>query len=96
MTQRAWLGNRERLLYVACTRARDSLVLPRAPRPAAQNSWAKMVDLRHRDLPGIDLSGAGPIGLASDLLNRPIHKRREVFAAEAAAIDAAAPHCSPG
>ena len=78
----------ERLLYVACTRARDLLVLPEL-QAAAQNSWAKMVDLRHRDLPGIDLSGAGPDRAGQRPAEPANPQTPEVFAAEAAAIDAA-------
>jgi CRISPR-associated exonuclease Cas4 len=45
----------ERLLYVACTRARDFLILPELS-AASQNSWARMVDLGHRELPVMDLT----------------------------------------
>ena len=41
---------RERLWYVACTRARDLLVLPCIPGAVAA-SWARVVDLAHQDLP---------------------------------------------
>jgi hypothetical protein len=34
-------------LYVACTRARDFLILPELS-GASQNSWARMVDFAHR------------------------------------------------
>jgi len=43
---------RVRLWYVACTRARDLLVLPRYTEPGA-SSWAQVLDLRLGDLPPI-------------------------------------------
>jgi ATP-dependent exoDNAse (exonuclease V) beta subunit len=44
---------RVRLWYVAATRARELLVLPRAPAPASK-SWKAVVDLSIGDLPAID------------------------------------------
>jgi ATP-dependent exoDNAse (exonuclease V) beta subunit len=46
---------RERLWYVACTRAKELLIVPEIP-AAAQNSWARIVDLAHQDLPELDVS----------------------------------------
>lgn len=47
---------RERLLYVACTRAIDLLVLPQLSW-AAQNSWAQLLDLKQADLQELNVSG---------------------------------------
>jgi ATP-dependent helicase/nuclease subunit A len=45
---------RVRLWYVACTRARDLLVLPRHEDPP-KSSWAKVLDLHLEGLPAINL-----------------------------------------
>ena len=45
---------RERLWYVACTRARDFLIVPCLP-SADANSWCRIVDLGHQQLPELDL-----------------------------------------
>ena len=44
---------RERLLYVACTRAMDLLILPTFSVPRA-NSWAQLLDLGQDDVPEWD------------------------------------------
>ncbi len=51
---------RERLWYVACTRARELLIVPELPQ-AEQRSWARIVDLAHRDLPQLVLSRLRPL-----------------------------------
>jgi CRISPR-associated exonuclease Cas4 len=81
----------ERLLYVACTRARDLLILPELS-GASQNSWARMVDFAHRDLPAIDhgsLVGGRPVGTSED---PPNLQTAEIFEAQrAATADAVTP-----
>ena len=76
---------RVRLWYVAATRARELLVLPRLDVDAVRSAWLSVVDL---DLPGLaalDLDhlpsevGAGQPGPANE-------QSRAVFATEAAAI----------
>jgi CRISPR-associated exonuclease Cas4 len=79
---------RERLWYVACTRARELLIVPELPQ-AEQRSWARIVDLAHRDLPLLDLSRLAPIGRAIDV-DLPNAQTQEVFETERAAIAAAA------
>jgi exodeoxyribonuclease-5 len=49
---------RIRLWYVAATRARDLLVLPRHTAPLSDKSWSRMVELGVEDLPAIDLKGS--------------------------------------
>ena len=44
------MRERERLWYVACTRARELLIVPELPQ-AEQKSWARVVDLAHDVLP---------------------------------------------
>lgn len=48
-------NQRERIWYVACTRARDFLILPHIPQ-ASKNSWFSSVDLRQKDVPELNLS----------------------------------------
>ena len=76
---------RVRLWYVAATRARELLVLPRLDVDAVASAWHSVVDLDLPELPALDLDhlpsevGAGEPG--------PINEQtREVFAAEAAAV----------
>lgn len=48
-------NQRERIWYVACTRARDLLILPYIPQ-AAKTSWFSSIDLRQEHIPELDLS----------------------------------------
>src|SRR5882724_3041671 len=48
-------NQRERIWYVACTRARDLLILPHVPQ-ASKDSWFSSIDLRQQDVPELDLS----------------------------------------
>ncbi len=78
---------RERLWYVACTRARELLIVPELPQ-AEQRSWARIVDLAHRDLPQLDLSHLTPA--AREPTTDPSNfQTPEIFAAERAAIASA-------
>lgn len=81
--------NRERirLWYVAATRARDLLVLPRPEGGPVNGSWGTLLDLKLGDLPAFDLShqpeNVPPFG--SDGEN---FQTREIFEAQAADITA--------
>jgi ATP-dependent exoDNAse (exonuclease V) beta subunit len=79
---------RERLWYVACSRARDLLIIPELPQ-AEQRSWARIVDLAHQKLPQLDLSRFRPKQHypTADL---PNSQTADVFEAERAVIAAAA------
>jgi ATP-dependent exoDNAse (exonuclease V) beta subunit len=71
-------------LYVACTRARDLLILPELS-GASQNSWARMVDFAHRDLPSIDLGSL--VGRAVRTSEDPPNlQTAEIFEAQRAAV----------
>ena len=76
---------RVRLWYVAATRARELLVLPRLDVDAARSAWLSVVDLDLTGLPAVELDhlpselGAGEPGAQNE-------QTREIFAAEAAAI----------
>jgi ATP-dependent exoDNAse (exonuclease V) beta subunit len=79
--------NRERvrLWYVAATRARDLLILPRldvTPRPPA---WASLVDLSLSGLPALDVD-ALPAETGRRAVRVDDAQTREAFAAEAAVI----------
>ncbi|RJT31480.1 ATP-dependent endonuclease [Mesorhizobium waimense] len=76
---------RVRLWYVAATRARELLVLPRLDVTPSKSAWIGLVDLSLAALPAIDASHLplDPIVAAGDVDN---HQTRERFAAEASAI----------
>jgi len=79
---------RERLWYVACTRARELLVVPELPQ-ARQRSWARIVDLARRDLPQLDVSHLTPAASApNDEFSNG--QTPDVFAKERTTIAAAA------
>jgi exodeoxyribonuclease-5 len=76
---------RIRLWYVAATRARELLVLPRLDVPAKGSAWISLLDLSLADLPDLDLSHLPPeVGDADTEATNP--QTREVFAGEADAI----------
>jgi ATP-dependent exoDNAse (exonuclease V) beta subunit len=64
---------RERLWYVACTRARDLLVVPCLP-AADSRSWSRIVDLGHRQLPELDTLALGAL-LRGPLVGLTGHRR---------------------
>ncbi|SEP50229.1 exodeoxyribonuclease-5 [Rhodospirillales bacterium URHD0017] len=76
---------RIRLWYVAATRARELLVLPRLDVTAKRSAWSSLLDLSLTELPALDLghlppeSGPSAIGVENA-------QTREVFASEAAMI----------
>jgi ATP-dependent exoDNAse (exonuclease V) beta subunit len=76
---------RVRLWYVAATRARDLLILPRHSAPLSDKCWAKLVDLGLADLPPIKLEDIGAAKERTISLQEN-GQTREIFAAEAAAI----------
>jgi len=79
---------RERVWYVACTRAKELLIVPQQS-AAAQNSWARVVDFAGAELPALDLSTLDHLRF-SPPAESPNLQTAEVFAAERAAIAAAA------
>ena len=77
---------RIRLWYVACTRARELLVLPRFDVPATRANWISLVDLEVDGLPALDFERMAPefdLG-AAGIRNE---QTRERFSDEAAAIE---------
>lgn len=76
---------RIRLWYVAATRAREPLVLPRLDATPSKSAWISLLDLSLGELPTLDLSHLPPdMGAAAAGQSNP--QTREIFAAEAAAI----------
>lgn len=80
---------RERIWYVACTRARDLLILPHIPQ-AKKDSWFSSVDLRQQALDELDLSLMTPRDFRS-ASDRPNEQTTDVFAAEQRLVESAAP-----
>lgn len=79
---------RERLWYVACTRARDLLVIPEIPAAGAR-SWAKVLDLGLRSIPELNLSSFEPKSVVATP-ESPNFQSRELFERESEAVRAAA------
>jgi CRISPR-associated exonuclease Cas4 len=82
------MRERERLWYVACTRARELLIVPELPQ-ADRKSWARIVDMAHDVLPSLDVLRMTPIRTATSA-DHPNSQTVELFEAERAAIDATA------
>ena len=76
---------RVRLWYVAATRARELLVLPRLDVDAARSAWLSVVDLDLIGLPAVDLDHL-PSELGAGEPDVENEQTREVFGSEAAAI----------
>ena len=84
----SFMRERERLWYVACTRACELLIIPELPQ-AERRSWARVVDMACDVLPTLDLSRLPqrPRLMTADPRNA---QTAELFAAEHAVIEAAA------
>lgn len=76
---------RVRLWYVAATRARELLVLPRLDAAPSKSAWISLLDLSLADLPALDLSHL-PLEMGATTAGEGNQQTREGFAAEAAAI----------
>jgi ATP-dependent exoDNAse (exonuclease V) beta subunit len=87
--KREELLEHQRMWYVACTRARDLLVIPHLPQASAQ-SWSKILDSGHASLPELDLTtlSAPDRARPTAIVNT---QTAEQFAEEARRISAAAP-----
>ena len=78
---------RIRLWYVAATRARELLVLPRLDATPSKSAWIGLVDLSLAELPGLDVSHLPP-DIATADAGAGNAQTRATFAAEAEAIAA--------
>jgi ATP-dependent exoDNAse (exonuclease V) beta subunit len=76
---------RVRLWYVAATRARELLVLPRSDVPSSKSAWNTLIDLNLPGLPAIDPAQLPPATLGKPVAS-PNAQTRVTFAEEAAAI----------
>ncbi|MDA9419307.1 hypothetical protein XI04_03890 [Bradyrhizobium sp. CCBAU 11430] len=82
-------NQRERIWYVACTRARDLLILPHIPQ-AAKSSWFSSIDLQQGEIPELDVSGFP----ASDVRQAAAHENNQsadTFTAEQIKVNEGAP-----
>jgi exodeoxyribonuclease-5 len=76
-----------RLWYVAATRARELLVLPRLDVAAGVSAWISVVDLALPELPSVDMDHHPPeVGMGEATAENT--QTRAVFASEAAAVAA--------
>ena len=85
--EQSLMRERERLWYVACTRARELLIIPELPQ-AEQKSWARIVNMAHDELPTLDVSHMATMPLAESA-DPPNAQTAERFAAERAVVEAA-------
>ncbi|WP_339913386.1 UvrD-helicase domain-containing protein [uncultured Brevundimonas sp.] len=76
---------RIRLWYVASTRARELLVLPRLDVAPVKTAWIGLLDLSLADLPALDLAHLSPEP-GEGRSGQPNTQTREVFASEASRI----------
>jgi ATP-dependent exoDNAse (exonuclease V) beta subunit len=76
---------RVRLWYVAATRAREILVLPRSDVPSSKSAWNALIDLNLPGLPAIDSAQLPPAPHGTSV-ESPNLQTRDTFAEEAAAI----------
>ncbi|MBZ9994161.1 UvrD-helicase domain-containing protein [Mesorhizobium sp. BH1-1-4] len=82
-------NQRERIWYVACTRARDLLILPHIPQ-ASKDSWFSSIDLRQLDIPELDLTSFArrEMPAPASLTNE---QSSDIFAAEQRCVEESAP-----
>lgn len=82
-------NQRERIWYVACTRARDILILPHIPQ-ASKDSWFSSIDLRQHDILEMDLSSFA-LQKTAGSASRPNEQSSDSFAAEQRSVEESAP-----
>lgn len=82
---------RVRLWYVAATRARELLVLPRFDVPSGRTAWSALIDLNLPGLPALDLAQL-PEPIAQTQPRSSNTQTHEAFAAQTNAIHEQQPH----
>ncbi|MGR9249433.1 UvrD-helicase domain-containing protein [Rhizobium leguminosarum] len=82
-------NQRERIWYVACTRARNLLILPHIPQ-ASKDSWFSSVDLRQLEVPELDLSSFTPLTNRAGA-SQPNEQSAEIFATEQRFVEDSSP-----
>jgi hypothetical protein len=80
---------RQRMWYVACTRARDLLVIPHLPEASLQ-SWSKILNLGHDSLPELDLTTLS-VATAVNEAQPANTQDADLFGEESRSMAAAAP-----
>ena len=80
---------RERIWYVACTRARDLLILPHIPQ-ASKDSWFSSIDLHQQHVPELDLSDFA-VSEVRPPIARSNEQSADVFASEQRKVEESAP-----
>ena len=85
LTEQEQARERVRLWYVAATRARDLLILPRHATDLREKAWARAVDLDLPSLPALDLVRLG--NAKPRMMDAPENSQTQaIFAAEAERI----------
>ena len=87
--KREQMLERQRMWYVACTRARDLLIIPHLPEASSQ-SWSKILNLGQASLPELDLTTL-PASTARNEAQSVNDQTAELFAEESRSMAAAAP-----
>jgi ATP-dependent exoDNAse (exonuclease V) beta subunit len=82
-------NQRERIWYVACTRARDLLILPHIPQ-SSKDSWFSSIDLRQTDVSELDITSFTPLGAQSGS-SRTNEQSADIFVAERRFVDESSP-----
>jgi CRISPR-associated exonuclease Cas4 len=82
-------NQRERIWYVACTRARDLLILPYVPQ-ASKDSWFSSIDLRQQDVSELDISTFPATDVRSAIAQRN-GQSTDVFESERRKVEESSP-----
>jgi ATP-dependent exoDNAse (exonuclease V) beta subunit len=82
-------NQRERIWYVACTRARDLLILPYVPQ-ASKDSWFSSIDLRQQDVSELDISTFAATDVRSAIAQRN-GQSTDVFESERRKVEESSP-----
>ncbi len=82
-------NQRERIWYVASTRARNLLILPHIPQ-ASRDSWFSSVDLRQLEVPELDLSSF-TLSTGRSGAPQPNEQSAEIFATEQRCVEDSSP-----
>lgn len=87
--ERQQANERQRMWYVACTRAKDLLVVPHLP-TAKDNSWFRAVQLDRVECPALDVAS---LPQRQEAMDPPAtnEQTREVFGEEEQSVSASAP-----
>ncbi|UCI23008.1 UvrD-helicase domain-containing protein (plasmid) [Mesorhizobium sp. B2-1-8] len=82
-------NQRERIWYVACTRARDLLILPHIPQ-ASKDSWFSSIDLRQLNIPELNFTSLAQREMPA-AASVPNEQSSDIFVAEQRCVEESAP-----